>query len=244
MAEEMASQLQMLTELVKQLQVENARLREETTRRVVAVPADDPLEGPASGLTPETNSLPTSVSRPSLPLVAERYVYVPRERKCPRFSGKASQDPLGVEDWIDEVRNSLTLRHMSDLEQTFFVFDLLDGEAKAEIKFRAPTERDTSEKIFSILLETYGSFKSYVGLQTQFFQRKQMEGESLREYSHALMSLIEPIKRRDSKCFANPDSVLRDQFIEHVRDSMLRRELKRRVRMDPSLTFLDVRTEA
>lgn len=145
---------------------------------------------------------------------------------------------------IEEVRSSLTLRHMSDIEQVFFVFDLLEGEAKAEVKFRTPAERNTPEKIFSILRETYGCSKSYIGLQTQFFQRKQMEGESLREYSHDLMSLIESVKRRDPQCFANPDSVLRDQFIEHVRDNMLRRELKRRGRMDPSVSFLDIRTEA
>lgn len=66
----------------------------------------------------------------------------------------------------------------------------------------------------------------------------------MREYSHALMSLIEAVKRRDPQCFSNPDSVLRDQFIEHVRDNMLRRELKRRVRMDPSVSFLAIRTEA
>lgn len=38
---------------------------------------------------------------------------------------------------------------MSDNEQVFcFVFDLLEGEAKAEMKFRTPAERNTAEKIF------------------------------------------------------------------------------------------------
>ncbi len=207
---------------MQQLQSENARLREETSPRVVTAPANDLFEGPSSVPIPVINSLPTPVSIPSLPVVTERYVYVPRERKCPRFSGKASQDSLGEEDWIEEVRSSLTLCHMSDTEQDFFVFDLLEGEAKAEMKFRTPAERNTPENIFSILRETYGCSKSYIGQRTQFFQRKQMEGESLREYSHPLMSLIEAVKRRDPQCFANPDSVLRDQFIEHVRDNMLR----------------------
>lgn len=96
MAEEMAVQLQALTELVQQLQSENARLREETTQRVVAAPANDLSEGPSSAPIPLTNSLPVPVSMPSLPVVTERYVYVPRERKCPRFSGKASQDRGGT----------------------------------------------------------------------------------------------------------------------------------------------------
>lgn len=118
----MAAQLQALTELVQQLQSENAKLREETAQRVATAPANDLFEGSSSVPIPVTNSLPTPVSIPSLPVVTERYVYVPRERKCPRFSGKASQDSLEVEDWIEEVRSSLTLRHMSDTEQAFFCF--------------------------------------------------------------------------------------------------------------------------
>lgn len=244
MAEGMEAQLQMLTELVQQLQAENVRLREETGQREGGVSGQAPLETVSIGPAPETSSSSTLVSGSSFPVLAERYVYVPRERKCPRFSGKTSQDLLGVEDWIEEVRSSLNLRKMSDPEQVFFVVDLLEGEAKAEIKFRTPAERDTAEKIFLILLENFGCPKSCVGLQTQFFQRKQMEGESLREYSHALMSLVEAIKRRDPTCLVNPDFVLRDQFVEHVRDHLLRRELKRQVRMDHSLTFLRVRMEA
>lgn len=88
----------------------------------VVVLANDLLEGSSSASIPVTNYGPSPVSMPSLPALTERYVNVPRERKCPRFSGKTSQDSLGVEDWIEEVRSSLTVCHMSDAEQVFFCF--------------------------------------------------------------------------------------------------------------------------
>lgn len=253
--EDMAAQFKALTELVKQLQADNSRLREEVT--TMAASSSDsvgPLGSSTGQFPTPTIPIQSGPSAPSLVNVAsptpapagvpERYVYIPRERKCPRFSGKLSSDSLTAEDWVEEARRHLSSRPMSRAEQALTVFDLLDGEARAEIKFRPVAERDEPDKIFSILLSTYGCTKSYISLQKQFFQRRQLEGESLREFSHALLHLLEAVKRRDPACFAHPEVVLRDQFVENVRDCMLKRELRRQVRLHPTLTFLDVRSEA
>lgn len=58
---------------------------------------------------------------------------MPRERKCPRFSGDIVQDGLIVEDWVEEAKKSLSVQHTSLVEQATFLFDLLDGEAKREV---------------------------------------------------------------------------------------------------------------
>ncbi len=86
-----------------------------------------------------------------------------------------------------------------------------------------PSDRDDPEKSFTILLDLYGCSQSFVSLQKQFFQRRQQEGESLREYSHALMALMEGMKCKNLQGICNPDFTLRDQFIEHMHDSNLRR---------------------
>ncbi|KAK0144109.1 hypothetical protein N1851_017537 [Merluccius polli] len=211
----------------------------------MATPTTDSA-GPSSNVTGRSPT-PNSPSQPRQPASmvnvashtpiptggVERYVYVPSERKCPRFSGKLSNDSLTAEDWVEEAR-----RH------ALIVFDLLEGEARAEIKFRPVAERDEPDKIFSILLSIYGCSQSYISLQKQLFQRRQLEGESLREFSHALLHLLEAVKRRDPACLANPEAVLRDQFVENVQDGRLKRELRRQVRLHPTLTFLDVRSEA
>lgn len=249
-SEELAEQLRTLKEMVQKLQSDNEQLREEVNRRPAHVevnPNSSPSsESAFSSITPApVQPAPSAVrSVPPSPPMSGRYVFVPRERKCPRFSGKVSQDSLSIEEWVEEIRRSLEARPMSCAEKTLFVFDLLDGEAKAEVKFRPTGERDDADKIFDILLEAYGCSQSYITLQQQFFQRRQLEGESLREYSHSLMSLMERLKQKAPLCFPNPDSVLRDQFTEHVRDNMLKRELKRHVRRHPDSSFLDIRSEA
>lgn len=232
----MEEQLKALTELVQQLQADNKQLRDELRRRPVNVEADEADEVLSNNN--DTALPPTAfVSTPA-------YVYVPRERKCSRFSGKRSVDMLPVEDWVEEVRSALIVRPVPVAEKALFVCDLLDGEAKAEIKFRPLHDRDDPEKVFSVLLDLYGCSQSLVSLQKQFFQRRQQEGESLREYSHALMALMEAMKRKNLQGICDPDFTLRDQFIEHMRDGNLRRELKRQVRSNVELSFLEVRAEA
>ena len=238
----MAAQLKALTELVQQLQADNRKLREEVTQRQ-APPTDS---GASSGQSSSSSTVHNDDRRPGPP-VLERYVYIPRDRKCPRFSGKLSHDSLTVEEWVEEARRHLSLRPMPLSEQTLNIFDLLDGEAKAEVKFRPTSACDSPEKIFEILKSMYGCTQSYISLQKAFFQRRQLESESLREYSHALMHMLEAVNLRDPACFANPDIVLRDfsrEFIENVRDVMLKRELGRQVRSQPSIVFYDIRSEA
>lgn len=73
---------------------------------------------------------------------------MPRERKCPRFSGKRSHEEVSVEEWVDEVRRSLAVGPVPKTEQALIVYDLLDGKAKAEVKFCPSSDRDDHEKIF------------------------------------------------------------------------------------------------
>lgn len=64
-----------------------------------------------------------------------RYIYVPRECKCPKFTGKMSVDLLTVEQWIEEVHRCLEVRHLSVPEQLLFITDHLEGGARSELIF-------------------------------------------------------------------------------------------------------------
>lgn len=151
---------------------------------------------------------------------------------------------MPVEDWVEEMRATLRTRRLQPVDQAYFIYDHLEGEAKDEIRYRPRAERENPEKILSILQAMYGCAKSYVSLQQSFFSRRQQEGESLQEFSHALWCLMEKVERCAPKRMPDAPSLLRDQFVEHVSDSNLRRELKRFVREFPESTLLDVRAEA
>lgn len=224
----MEGELQELRDLVEQLRADNERLRLE---RAAAVP------GPSSA---PPNVLPTGLPVTRAP-TTERLVFVPRDRKCPMFRGRSG---IGLTEWIEEVQACMRARHLSTSDQAFFLFDHLEGEARDEVKFRPNAEREDPAKIIAVLQELYGCCESYVALQEAFFSRRQREGETLQEFSLALMSLMTSVKQRAPGDVPNAEVLLRDQFVEHVLDGALRRELKQCVRRQPAATLLEVRAEA
>lgn len=222
----MTEELDELRELVRQLRADKEHLLQE--------------QAPARATT--------SDSEPSRPnpnhahsVSSERLVYLPRERKCPVFRGRAG---VGIDEWLEEVDACVRARHLGSLDEAYFMFDHLDGEAKDEIRYRPRADREDPDRISSILKELYGCSKSYVALQEEFFSRKQLDGETLQEYSHSLFSLMEKVKQVSPESVPQSDRLLRDQFVEHVIDSDLRRELKRLVRQTPVLSMLEVRAAA
>lgn len=173
--------------------------------------------------------------------VTERLVYVPRDRKCPMFRGRTG---LSITEWVEEVQVCMRARHLSRADKALFIYDHLEGEAREEIKYRSRGEREDPDAILTILQELYGCSKSYISLQEDFFSRKQQDGETLQEFSHALMCLMDRVVTKAPNGFPNSHVLLRDQFVEHVCDCSLRRELKQFVRRQPNATLLEVRGEA
>ena len=138
-------------------------------------------------------------------------------------------------------------RHLSASDQAFFLFDHLEEEAREEMKYRPSEERSDPAAVgqtIAVLEELYMCAESYVALQEAFFSRRQHEGETLLEFSLALMGLMTSVKQRAPSGIPNAEVLLRDQFVEHVLDGPLRRELKQFVRRQPTATLLEARSEA
>lgn len=224
--------MQQLKELVLQLRADNERLRQERA----ASPGGS--SGAASSSSVPNSHVP---SASGASLVTERLVVLPRDRKCPIFDGKTG---IGIAEWVEEIQACARARHLSVADQAFFIFDHLGGEAKEEIKFRSSAERGDPARVLAILKELYGCAQSYVTLQQAFFSRRQLEGETLQEFSLALMALMAQVRQCAPDGVHNADVLLRDQFTEHVLDSSLRRELKQFVRRQPTATLLELRAEA
>ena len=66
----------------------------------------------------------------------------------------------------------------------------------------------------------------------------------MRAFYHGLRELLGRATKVDPKAVVDQDKTLRDQFAGNVRDTLLRKELKRFTREHPEITFLDVREEA
>lgn len=228
----MEEELQELRGLIAQLKADNEKLRQDrmvTDGRGAASVGD--LAAPT--IPPERG-----VGRAP---VTDHLVLVPRDRRCPKFSGKSG---LGIDEWVEEAQACMRVRHLTPADQAFFLVDHLEGEAREEIRYRSEQERGDPDKIIGVLRELYGCSTSYIALQEAFFSRRQQEGDTLLEFSLVLLSLLERVKQQSPNALLNADVLLRDQFVECVANNSLRRELKQLVRRQATLSFLDVRGEA
>ncbi|KAI7812488.1 hypothetical protein IRJ41_002685 [Triplophysa rosa] len=225
----MGDELQELRELMLQLRAENEKLRQEwATVDQVEIEAGPSYTSATSANVPSSATVGDSTT--------ERFVFVPRDRKCPKFNGRTG---IGINEWVEEAQACMRVRHLSVADCAFFLFDHLEGEAREEIRYRSAGERENPEKIISGLRELYGCSRSYIALQQVFFSRRQHEGETLLEFSLALMGLLEKVKQCSPSKLLNADRILRDQFVECVYESSLRRELKQFIRHYPLSTLLE-----
>lgn len=142
----MEEELRELREMVTQLRADNERLLQEQSS---AHPGPSGQPSIAAGPLPSTSQ--TSNEYAALP---ERYVFVPRDRKCLKFSGRSS---LNIEEWIEEAQACMQARHLSASDKAFFLFDHLEVEA---IRYRSDDERNDPEKNMSVLKELYGYSQS------------------------------------------------------------------------------------
>lgn len=232
----MAEELQALKDLVAQLREDNERLRQE---QALSISTDAAVGAAANGAA--TNDPAPTGNGTAAASITERLVFIPRERKCPMFSGKSGQR---LSEWLEEAQASMRVRHLEGIDKADFLYDHLEGEARDEIKYRPRADKRDPARIIAILKELYGCTDSYVALQEAFFSRRQQEGETLQEFSLDLMRLMAKVKGQAPDGMPNAEALLRDQFAEHVLDGALRRELKQMVRRQPTATLLEVRKEA
>ena len=174
------------------------------------------------------------------------HVVVQRERKLRRFSGSAID--LSFADWVEEARACLSVHGLEGVAAANFVLSSLQDDARIEMKCRSAEERRDVELLFQALEEVYGETLSSSQLLRHFYERRQRDGESISDFSHGLVLLLDRLNRVKPEEVSHRnnygDKMLREQFLENVRSVHLRWDLKRRVEQDPDIPFLAIRKVA
>lgn len=215
-----------MSQRIKQLETELAALRT----------ANPDAGGPSSS---------TGDRRGALPQSSASVIYVHQDMKLPLFSGKVDNDSWTLDEWIEKMRQFVQARGTSEKERAQLVYDHLEGAACTEVKFLPAEQRECMDSIFKVLKEVYGCKHSHVALQRNFFNRRQLEGESLIDFSHSLMDLMGMIVKSDAQAASFAASKdLRDQFCEGVRDQALKIRLRDLVNVNPTWTIREIRSEA
>ena len=172
------------------------------------------------------------------------YVYVPRERHITPFSGEYDKDGRAVDDFIEEVERVLCARNQSANDKYDFVMSLLRGAALEEVRFRSAIGPKQVSDLFKYLREAFRDKRGTAQLLHDFYHRKQKDFEDVLEYSHGLCQILRTVLKQDPNALPNERQVLRDQFIEGLRDPVLKRELRKFARVNPDSTMIEVREEA
>ncbi|XDV15106.1 hypothetical protein PO909_015246 [Leuciscus waleckii] len=115
-----------------------------------------------------------------------------------------------------------------------------DGRGNPFLQLRAGEETRSGD-----LLEGFFSREAdNPSAVTRLLCTEAVKGEDLREFSHALSTMLNAALQQSSNAVPDVQLALRDQFVEGVRDTILWRELRKMVRDRPRVTLFEVREEA
>ena len=166
-------------------------------------------------------------------------VSVPREKRFGKYGG--ARDDRVLEDWISDAQRAV--RGQAEGEAVDTLIFHLEGVAKEEVKLRPASQWSSPSGVFTILREVFSERLTETQARRKFFARRQGDRESVQDFAHALMVLLSRVERLSEAPVTNKDLLLKEQFVENLRDHSLRRDIKRWARDHSTASFQDVRLE-
>lgn len=166
--------------------------------------------------------------------------YVPVDFRIPIFSGRqqSPNDPTFLE-WKAEVETAFKSWRTPEDHKCGLLFRYLGGEAKREVQVM---EGDKSFSGVMARLETiYGDHLRMTTLLSTFFSRNQRDGEGARVYALTLQELALKIKLVTTDHMS--DDILRDKFVEGLKNPNLKCEMRKAIRENPKVTFEKIKGE-
>ena len=153
--------------------------------------------------------------------------------KLSRFCGHPGKpgDP-NLNEWLSNIDTYARQLGLSEKEKVDVAIDHLGGPAREEVLCCPGEERDDISKLASLLTLRFGATESLQSLNATFYARKQLEGETLAEFSRSLIRIFDRMeqvvgsKERPALQLLR-QSALREQFVNGVREPATRRELKK-----------------
>ncbi|XP_042624230.1 uncharacterized protein cuzd1.1 [Cyprinus carpio] len=168
-------------------------------------------------------------------------IYIPRDRKLPDYTGSVSKPgDLSIEEWVASMKSAFQVMRVPTEDRVELVKQHLKDEAKATVKFMMDGKEESVDNIFTVLPDTYGD-KVPIGTRLKdFYDRSQNTGETIRSYAYDLRERLNRVQRREPARVADAEKVLKEQLVLGLKDDFLRREMKRRIKAEPDLCFVEL----
>ena len=197
------------------------------------------LEAQLGQLGPATQPDFTGASNGSGSAAPAIRVSVPREKRFGKYGG--ARDDRVLEDWISDAQRAV--RGQTDAEAVDTLIFHLEGVAKEEVKLRPTNQWSTPSGVFQILREAFSEQLTKTQARRKFFARQHGDRETVQDFAHVLMVLLSRVERLSGELETNKDELLKEQFVENLKDPNLRRDIKRWARDHQTATFQDIRLD-
>ena len=126
---------------------------------------------------------------------------VQSSQKLRKFSG----DTREAKDWVAEAKRSVTLQGLEDRHAVSFVLSHLEGDARNEMKYSLNEDTCGVDDVYEGVLGAFTELVTANEALDDFYSRKQEDGESIRDFSYAMMTFFDRAVTMDSGCVANKD---------------------------------------
>ncbi len=149
---------------------------------------------------------------------AQSTVYIPRDRKLPEFSGcRSKPGELSIEEWISSMKSAFKVMKIPE-DRIEFVKQYLKDEAKMTVKIMLNEKEKAVDEIFDALDQTYGDKLPIGSRLKEFYDRKQMPGETIRSYAYDLQEKLSIIQSREPSRVPDGDGTLKEQLVLGLKD--------------------------
>ena len=169
----------------------------------------------------------------------------------PRFIGRpqSPSDPT-IDEWLSDSDGFMRKCGVSEGERAVVLVDYLGGCANDEVLCHPDDVRRVVGALVSLLRRVFGPWETVTSLYAVFYSWMQSMGETLAEYSRALIRLHRRIEgaaptvaERQALPVLGHDA-LKHQFVVGVRGEWVRHELRRLMLRSADRPFIVLREEA
>ena len=161
-------------------------------------------------------------------------VAAPPNRTLRGFSGRSCE----LHDWMEDARNRLP--SVPAAERLPFLIGHLEGPPREEVRYATEEEKGLVDKVFTLLLSTFGETRCNARLKRELYERRHRNRQSIREFSRALLEISEGISDK----MQSKNEMLIEVFCENLVDIHIKREMKRLVRSQSTISVIALRYEA
>lgn len=115
--------------------------------------------------------------------------------KLSKFNGNPKRPgELTLGEWVDELETYCRQLDLDEPNRVAVLLDYLGGVARDEVFCSPPENRKNISKLIATLNARFGSSESVQSLNAAFYARNQREGESLTDFSRALVVIYNRIE--------------------------------------------------